>query len=82
VGEIWHRILDAHSFTWLRDALKSAISAGSLSEEFSEALMTLEWIAETGIANGCFIQAEIADHVHPPESWMFNRDLPEWANDL
>ena len=82
VDDIWHRRLTACAFVWIRDAVKSAISSGKLSEDFRDAISSLEWIAGIGIQNGFFTPEEIADHVHAPGDWQWGAGIPMWAMDF
>tara|TARA_R110000868_G_scaffold42858_2_gene144563 strand:- start:1438 stop:1845 length:408 start_codon:yes stop_codon:yes gene_type:complete len=78
---VWYRHLDSCAFVWLRDAVKSAIKSGKISKAFTDALASLEWIEDIGIRNGLFTADQIADHVHAPRDWQFNRGCPTWALD-
>jgi hypothetical protein len=82
INDIWYCRLTACRFIWLRDAVKSAISSGKLSEDFTDALASLEWIADIGIRNGFFTPEEIADHVHAPDDWKWGAGIPMWAMDF
>lgn len=77
----WHRVLDANSFLWLRDAVKKAIGSGRLPGEVQEVLARLEWVKAVGIEHGCFEPDEIADSCQTPAWFNFNSGLPSWADD-
>ncbi len=62
----WHRRLTADAFLWLRAAVRRAIESGNLSSEFLDATQRLEYIAELGIAHGCFTADKIAEHCRAP----------------
>jgi len=81
VDNIWHRRLTSCAFVWLRDAVKSAIESGRISEAFTDALASLEWIEDIGIRNGFFTPDQIADHVHAPADWQWGAGIPMWAMD-
>lgn len=78
---VWHCRLTACRFVWLRSAVKSAIASGKISEDFSDALASLDWIREIGITHGCFTADQVADHVRALDSFRWNDGLPEWAMD-
>jgi len=76
----WHRRLDANAYLWLRNRVQSAIESGKLSSDFHDALATLSWIAEIGIAHGAFTAEEIGPCCRASEIWEFNAGLPHWAD--
>ena len=79
---IWHRLLDANSFLWLRTAVNRAIDSGKIAPGFEDAQQTLEHIAAIGIEHGSFTAAEIETHQVAPEWFQFNSGLPSWADDI
>ncbi len=78
---IWHRLLDANSFLWLRESVRRTIERGRLSPEFADAESRLDQIAAIGIEHGSFTVDEIATHHTAPEWFQFNTGLPSWADD-
>jgi len=78
---IWHRLLDAHTFLWLRTAVNRAIESGKIAPGFEDAQQTLEHIAAVGIEHGSFTADEISTHRAAPEWFQFNAGLPSWADD-
>jgi len=79
---VWHRLLDANSFLWLRTAVNRAIDSGKIAPGFEDAQQTLEHIASIGIEYGSFTADEIASHQVAPEWFQFNAGLPSWADDI
>lgn len=77
----WHRRLDAHAFLWLRSAVNRAIESGKLSDDYQDALSTLDWIRSIGIEHGAFSAEEVADYCRAPEWYEFNSGLPRWADE-
>ena len=82
VDEVWHRRLTACAFLWLRDRVNDAISSGTLSDGFTDALTTLELIRVTGINNGVFTEDESSESSRPDPGFQFNAGIPHWADDL
>ena len=79
---IWHRLLDANSFLWLRTAVNRAIESGKITPGFEDAPTIMEHIAAVGIEHRSFTADEIASHRTAPEWYSFSDGLPSWADDI
>lgn len=79
INDIWYCRLTACRFTWLRSSVNEAIRSNRLSEAFTDALVSLQWIKEIGVQYGCFNLDQVEDHVVALDSFRWWDGLPQWA---
>ena len=79
VNNVWHRVLNAAAFTYLRDRVKAAIESFGETEPLLEASCAISEIRRVGIDHGCL--PDDIDTLQLPQTYQFNSGLPKWADD-